>query len=168
MNKIIRLDATPGFAAVQPTKTLINPKVIVKKISINKNSKICPEKIKSPQTRKTAIPKKNETIKQNAYGITRPTKSQGEPFKIICSYCFVIFKRGTIPIVAKVKNIAPKKNKNPCVCAFDVEPEGLNSTRVFKVSPLELEAPEAIALSIATSSGRASFIFAVCAVFELS
>ena len=115
INKIIRLDATPGFAAVQPMKMLKIPIVIAIKSSMNKNSTSRPEKTKSPQTRKTAIPKKNEITMQKQYGISRPIKSQGVPFKSVGSYCFVSLRRGTIPIVAKVKNIAPKKNKNPSV-----------------------------------------------------
>ena len=56
-----------------------------------------------------------------------------------------------MPIVANTKNIDPKKNRKPCVCAFDVEPAGLNNFRVFNVKP-PVEVGFAIALLIATSS----------------
>ena len=163
INKIIRLDAMPGLAAVQPMKMLKMPIVIAMKSCMNKNSNIRPEKTRSPQILKTAIPRKSEQ-----YGTSRPIKSHGVPFKRVGSYCFVRRRRGIIPIVAKVKNIEPKKNKNPCVCAFEVEPAGLNKTRLFKVSPELSPLPENIALSIATISGKASLMSAVCAVFVLS
>ena len=71
-----------------------------------------------------------------------------------------------MPIVAKTKNIDPKKNKKPKVCVFDVEPAGLNKFLSLSVKPpLELLA---IALLMAISSFIAALMSAVCAVFELS
>ena len=158
----------PGFAAVHPMKRLNIPIVNVIKISITKNSTTRPEKIKSPQTLSTASPKKSETVKHIAYGKIRPIKSNGLPPKIVGSYCFVSLRRGIIPIVANVKNIAPKKNKNPSVCALDVEPAGLKSTLSFNVKPPLDEPLENCAFSIAIKVGNADLMSALCAVLVLS
>ena len=96
-----------------------------------------PLKTKSPQILKIASPKKNDTTMHAEYGIILPSKSHGVPSSKILSSCFVRRRRGTIPIVAKVKNIEPKKNKNPCVCVFEVEPAGLNKFLSLSVKPPE-------------------------------
>ena len=67
------------------------------------------------------------------------------------SSCLLNLKRGTIPIVAKTKNIDPKKNKNPCVCVFEVEPAGLNKFLSFKTKPPELRGVRVV---VKNSDGR--------------
>ena len=47
---------------------------------------------------------------QAEYGKIRPIELQGVPSIKILSSCLVNLRRGTIPIVAKTKNIEPKKS----------------------------------------------------------
>ena len=74
-----------------------------------------------------------------------------------------------MPIVAKVKNIDEKKNRNPWVSPLLVEAAELNKFLSCRASPLASALPPAACiLSDAMSSLSAILISAVCAVLVLS
>ena len=104
------------------------------------------------------------------YGRSFTARRNGFPDFTRGSHSWVIFSRGTMPMVAKVKNMEEKKNRKPCTSPLDEEPEGLKSTRSEreKLPPEAPLASAAIAFSVPMMVFSSLRISASRAVFVLS